>query len=64
MRAVFFRGLLLSVIFIVLSAIPKTAFSEDLCVQLKWFHQSALFFIITGMEIMHKKGLIRSDLFS
>jgi NitT/TauT family transport system substrate-binding protein len=57
MRVVFFRGILLSVIFIVLSAIPKTGFSEDLCVQLKWFHQSQF----AGFYVAKEEGLYKRE---
>lgn len=57
MRAVFFRGIPLSIIFIVLSAIPNSGFSEDLCVQLKWYHQSQF----AGFYVAKEDGLYEHE---
>ena len=59
MRAVFLKGILFGTALTLLLIIPGIGFSEDFCVQLKWFHQSqfAGFYVAKEEGLYEREGL-------
>jgi NitT/TauT family transport system substrate-binding protein len=59
MTSVFVKGILFGTALTLLFIIPGTVFSEELCVQLKWYHQSqfAGFYLAKEEGLYEREGL-------
>ena len=57
MRHIFLRFFIFVLLICLASLVPRVVFSEDLCIQLKWLHQSQF----AGFYVAKEEGLYKAE---